>query len=184
MFIFEQMTRDSTPMSTYICSFHKQVIFLLSFGSQQLTKMVDQDRDAAYYEDLSSKILKMKSKNNQRRKKKDTFYIEDLAARRKKISTRTDTLVLNAMEIELQTHMKINLQIKNDKGKKVIRSHKSFGYERPSGDGEQRRLNSNERAQAEQRPQLTTTPTMRHNIVQSTPGSSSSTSGQNGCKIY
>ena len=178
------MTRDSTPMSTYICSIHKQVIFLLSFGCQQLTKMVDQDRDAAYYGDLFSKILRMKSKKNQRRKKKDTFYIEDLAARRKKISTRTDTLVLNAMEIELQTHMKINLQIKNDKGKKVIRSHKSFGYERPSGDGEQRRLNSNERAQAEQQPQLTTTPTMRHNIVESTPGSSSSASGQNGCKIY
>ena len=87
------------------------------------------------------------------------------------------------MEIELQTHVNINLQIKNAEGKKVIRSYKSFGYERPSGDGEQRRLNSKEGALAERRPQLPTTPTRRHNIVESTPGSSSGTPDQNGCKI-
>ena len=76
MFIFEQMTRDSTPMSTYICSIHKQVIFLLSFGSQQLTKMVDQDRDAAYYGDLSSKILRMKSKKTSDEKRKTPFTLK------------------------------------------------------------------------------------------------------------
>ena len=115
-------------MSTYIYSIHKRVTSRLSFGSLQLTKMADQDhRDAAYYEDLSSKILRMKSKNYQRGKKEDIFYIEDLTVRRTKISIHTDTLVLDAMEIELQTHVKINLQIKNDQGKKVIRSYESFG---------------------------------------------------------
>ena len=184
MFIFKQMTRDSTPVSIYIYSIHKQVIFLLSFGSLQLTKMADQDhQDAAYYKDLSSKILRTKSKNNQRGKKKDIFYIEDLAARRTKISTCTDTLVLQ-METQLQTHVKINLQIKNDEGKKVIRSYKSSEYQRPSGDGEQCRLNSNEGTQAEQRPQLPTTLIRRCNMVESTPGSSSGTPGQNGWKIY
>ena len=87
------------------------------------------------------------------------------------------------MKTELQTHVKINLQIKNDEGKKVIWSYKSFGYESQSGNGEQHRLNWNEGAQAEQQPQLPTTPMRRQNIEESTPGSSSSTAGQNECKI-
>ena len=55
--------------------------------------------------------------------------------------------------------------------------------ERPSGDGQQRRLNSNKGAQAEQQPQIPPIPTRRHNLEESTPGSSSGIPGKNGCKI-
>ena len=56
--------------------------------------------------------------------------------------------------------------------------------ERPFGDVEQRRLNSNEGAQAEQQPQIPPIPTRRHNLEESTLGSSSGIPGKNGCKIW
>ena len=44
--------------------------------------------------------------------------MENVSNRRSKVS---------ATEVEYQTHIKVNVEIKNEKDK-IIKSHKSFGY--------------------------------------------------------
>ena len=65
------------------------------------------ERTDQYYDELKTKMETLKTKNNQR--------------------SRGDSLVLAAMEIEVQTHTLINVEIKNKKGK-VTKSHTCFGF--------------------------------------------------------
>ena len=85
-------------------------------------------RNESYCNDLMSKFTEFKTKNNQRTHSKTLSLIENVSNRRSKVSTRGDSLVLAAMELEYQTHMKVNVGIKSEK-EKIIKSHKSFEYD-------------------------------------------------------
>jgi len=57
-----------------------------------------------YYADLTEKMNRLKNKNDQRSVKKEISYIEKEGNRRSKLSSRGDSLILAAMEVEVQTH--------------------------------------------------------------------------------
>ena len=56
------------------------------------------------------------------------LFIENVSNRGSKLSTRCDSLVLAAMELEYQIHIKVNVRIKNEKGK-IIKSYQSYDYD-------------------------------------------------------
>ena len=85
-------------------------------------------RNESYYNDLLLKITEFKTKNNQHTHSRTLLFIENISHRRSKVSTQSDSFVLAAMELEYQTHIKVNVGIKNEKDK-IIKSHKSFGYD-------------------------------------------------------
>ena len=89
--------------------------------------MADQ-RDEEYYARLGDKIVQMKNKNQQRGKLKTIKYIADEKGRGVKMSTRSNTLILTAMELEMQTRAKINVQVKDSEGNKTIREYVSHGF--------------------------------------------------------
>ena len=85
-------------------------------------------QNESYYDNLLLKITEFKTENNQRTHSKTLLFIENISNRRSNVSTRGDSLVLAAMELEYQTHIKVNVGIKNKKDK-IIKSHKIFGYD-------------------------------------------------------
>ena len=81
------------------------------------------NRNESYQNDLLWKITEFKTKNNQRTHSKTLSFIENVSNSRSKVLTRGDSLVLVSMELEYQTHIKVNVGIKNEKDK-IIKSHK------------------------------------------------------------
>lgn len=65
--------------------------------------MMNDNRDEEYFCELSKKINKIKTKNTQRGNSKVIKYIESQNGRDVKISTRGDTIMLTAMELENQS---------------------------------------------------------------------------------
>ena len=116
-------------------------------------------RNESYYNDLLLKITEFKTKNNQLRHSRTLLFIENVSNRRSKVSTQIDSFVLAAMELEYQTHIKLNVGIKNEMDK-IIKSRKSFGY-----DGDIPNTSTETTDITFIRPTLSATPTHRQELL-------------------
>ena len=116
-------------------------------------------QNESYYNDLLLKITEFKTKNNQLRHSRTLLFIENVSNRRSKVSTQIDSFVLAAMELEYQTHIKLNVGIKNEMDK-IIKSRKSFGY-----DGDIPNTSTETTDITFIRPTLSATPTHRQELL-------------------
>ena len=73
----------------------------------------------------------MKNKNQQRGELKTIDYtnIADEKGRGVKTWTRSTTLILTAMKLEMQTRAKVNVQVKDSEDNKTIRQYVSHGLD-------------------------------------------------------
>ena len=108
------------------------VKFCKGFLLLRLSTMAD-PRGNIYYDDLKKKMDDFKKKNNQRGTKKDITMLPTEYRRTQKLSVRGDTLILNAMELEVQTHCKIHLEMKTEKGKPG-KSYRTLGFDSVSNE--------------------------------------------------
>ena len=70
------------------------------------------DYPADYYEKLAQKLAVMKKEDNARADKKSIEYIENNGSRRTTFCRRSKTIIMNCMELELQTRFRFSLNIK------------------------------------------------------------------------
>lgn len=134
---------------------------------------MNDNRDEEYFCELSKKINKIKTKNTQRGNSKVIKYIESQNGRDVKISTRGDTIMLTAMELEMQTKVRVNVEIKNPEATKVLRDYKSLGFGGTT---------ATPAASDEAPVSLPQTPTRGRQVADSIPSTSTSSNGL-GCKV-
>ena len=70
------------------------------------------DYPADYYEKLAQKLAVMKKEDNAQTDKKSNEYIENNGSRHSNFCRRSKTIIMNCMELELQTRFRFQLNIK------------------------------------------------------------------------
>ncbi|XP_071138371.1 uncharacterized protein [Mytilus edulis] len=84
----------------------------------------------AYYEKVKEDLMKLKKNDNERKQgKKDTNFIENDVTRRSTYSRRSTSLKIAAMELEIQTHCSVSLEIAPTWRNGRIHSYKSKNEE-------------------------------------------------------
>ncbi|XP_071136147.1 uncharacterized protein [Mytilus edulis] len=83
----------------------------------------------AYYDNLSNAIDKLKRSLPDRTHKKTITYITNDGSRRSTYSKRGTSLVLSAMELELQTHCAVSVEVKPSWVKGKCHSYRSENKE-------------------------------------------------------